>query len=109
MQNTTHSSTRSEAESITSLVVNLIKSRSAVPAAQIVLSHIQIVPSRIQLSKLYNTSHRFSYVLFPCRLETISANISIPIHLRYHQAALGKTFVAVSLLFPSVLGRCNGM
>lgn len=69
----------------------------------------------INVESLAHHSSSLKIFLFPksvvinSRLETISANISIPIHLRYHQAALGKTFVAVSLLFPSVLGRCNGI
>lgn len=39
----------------------------------------------------------------------VIANISLPIHLRYHRAALNKTFVSVILSSPTVLGRCNGI
>ncbi|XP_068762632.1 phosphatidylinositol-glycan biosynthesis class X protein-like isoform X2 [Montipora capricornis] len=38
----------------------------------------------------------------------ITANVSLPVHLRYHQAAVNKKFMSVSLSPPTVLGRCNG-
>ena len=38
----------------------------------------------------------------------MSVNVTMPVHLRYHQATIGTKFVSVSLSSPKVFGRCNG-
>lgn len=56
-----------------------------------------------------NVIYVFPKTVVNFSMKTISANISIPVHLRYHQAALGKEFVSVSLSSPTVFGRCDGI
>lgn len=58
------------------------------------------------------SSHKifvFPKIAIDYRLKTMSANITIPVHLRYHQAAIGTKFASVSLSSPKVFGRCNGV
>ncbi|KAL9956852.1 hypothetical protein ACROYT_G038397 [Oculina patagonica] len=58
----------------------------------------------------HSSSHKFFVfprTAFDSRLGTVSANYTIPIHVRYHQAAVGAKFATVSLSSPKILGRCN--
>lgn len=58
------------------------------------------------------SSHKifvFPKIAIDYRLGTMSANITIPVHLRYHQATIGTKFASVSLSSPKIFGRCNGV
>lgn len=58
------------------------------------------------------SSHKifvFPKIDFDYGFGTMTANITIPVHLRYHQAAIGIKFASVSLSSPKVFGRCNGV
>ncbi|KAJ7382591.1 hypothetical protein OS493_033948 [Desmophyllum pertusum] len=66
----------------------------------------------VELLAHHASSHKifvFPKIAFDSRLGTINANITIPIHLRYHPAAEGTKFVSVSLSSPTIVGRCNGI
>ncbi|PFX22606.1 Phosphatidylinositol-glycan biosynthesis class X protein [Stylophora pistillata] len=52
----------------------------------------------------------FPKITIDSKMDILKANITIPIHLRYHQAAKDAKFASVLLPPPQVLGRCpNGV
>lgn len=60
----------------------------------------------------HGSSHKifvFPKIATDYRLGTMSANITIPVHLRYHQATIGTKFASVSLSSPKIFGKCNGV